>query len=249
MTRMPMTATEQAIAHLDAATWAAANTRMATKMLAEFSHELLIAPSKEADDEHVYTLSLEQGVQYRFAARVLELEHWHIEPGTLEKTVDGVPAALDAVTLVTELRDVLGIGPAALPIYLEEITATLYSMAYKIAHGGPRAADFVDGDFQRIEAAMTEGHPAFVANSGRIGFDSIDYRSYTPEAAAPIRLVWIAAHTSRAEFACSADRSYAEHMAAELDAATHAAFTAPRAARVSIMRPRRGPTSRQTDEL
>lgn len=226
MTRMPMTATEQAIAHLDAATWAAANTRMVTKMLAEFSHELLIAPSKEADDEHVYTLSLEQGVQYRFAARVLELEHWHIEPGTLEKTVDGVPAALDAVTLVTELRDVLGIGPAALPIYLEEITATLYSMAYKIAHGGPRAADFVDGDFQRIEAAMTEGHPAFVANSGRIGFDSIDYRSYTPEAAAPIRLVWIAAHTSRAEFACSADRSYAEHMAAELDAATHAAFTA-----------------------
>ncbi|MES1946967.1 siderophore biosynthesis protein [Salinisphaera sp. C84B14] len=226
MTRMPMTATEQAIAHLDADTWAAANTRMVTKMLSEFSHELLITPARASADADVYTLSLQHGVQYRFTARLLELEHWHIEPGTLEKTVDGVPVAVDAVTLITELRDVLGIGPAALPIYLEEITATLYSIAYKIAHGGPAAADFVDGDFQRIEAAMTEGHPAFCANSGRIGFDSVDYRAYTPEAAAPIRLVWVAVHRSRAEFACSADRSYAEHMAAELDAATHDAFTA-----------------------
>jgi siderophore synthetase component len=224
MTRMPISATEQAVAHLDARTWAAANTRMVTKMISEFSHELLITPVKDGGDDNVYTLSLDHGVRYRFAARVLELEHWHIEAGTLERTVGGAPAPLDAVTLITELREVLGIGPAELPIYLEEITATLYSMAYKLAHGGPAAANFVDGDFQQIEAAMMEGHPAFVANSGRIGFDSVDYRAYTPEAAAPIRLVWVAAHIDRAEFACSADRSYGEHITAELDGANHEAF-------------------------
>ena len=225
MTRMPITATEQAVAHLDPATWAAANARMVTKMISEFSHELLITPVAEDEDNGMYTLTPDDSaVHYRFRARVLALEHWHIEPGTLEKTVDGASAPLDAVTLITELKDVLGIGPGALPIYLEEITATLYSIAYKIAHGGPDAADFVDGDFQQIEAAMTEGHPAFVANSGRIGFDSVDYRAYTPEAAAPIRLVWIAAHVSRADFACTADRSYASHMADELEAANREAF-------------------------
>lgn len=225
MTRMPITATEQAVAHLDFETWAAANARMVTKMISEFSHELLIKPVAEDEDNGVYTLTPDDSaVRYRFRARVLELEHWHIEPGTLEKTINGEPAPLDAVTLITELKDVLGIGAGALPIYLEEITATLYSIAYKIAHGGPAAADFVDGDFQQIEAAMTEGHPAFVANSGRIGFDSVDYRAYTPEAAAPIRLVWVAAHVSRADFACTADRSYASHMADELEAANREAF-------------------------
>ena len=30
---------------------------------------------------------------------------------------------------------------------------------------------------------MTEGHPCFVANSGRLGFDAADYLRYAPEAA------------------------------------------------------------------
>ena len=75
MTRMPISATEQAVAHLDARTWAAANTRMVTKMISEFSHELLITPIKEAGADNVFMLSLDHGVRYRFAARVLELEH------------------------------------------------------------------------------------------------------------------------------------------------------------------------------
>ncbi|WP_123589374.1 IucA/IucC family protein [Salinisphaera orenii] len=229
MSRMPIVATEQAIAHLDAGTWARANARLVVKMLAEFSHELLIAPVPETEphaaDSAVYTLTTHDArVRYRFRATVRALEHWHIEPATLEKTVDGAPAPLDAVELVLELRAQLGIGDAALPTYLEEITATLYSLAWKLAAGGLRARDVVDADFQQIEAAMTEGHPAFIANSGRVGFDSIDYRAYTPEAAAPIRLVWVAAHVSRAQFTCSADRSYAEHLAGELDAADRTAF-------------------------
>ena len=41
---------------------------------------------------------------------------------------------------------------------------------------------------------MIEGHPSFVANNGRLGFDAEDYHAYAPEAAAPIRVMWLAVH-------------------------------------------------------
>ena len=47
---------------------------------------------------------------------------------------------------------------------------------------------------------MAEGHPSFVANSGRVGFDASDYRAYAPEARAPIQLVWLAAHRRHTEW-------------------------------------------------
>ena len=45
---------------------------------------------------------------------------------------------------------------------------------------------------------MTEGHPAFVANNGRIGFGADDYAAYAPEAGADVRLLWLA-RTPRSE--------------------------------------------------
>ena len=45
-----------------------------------------------------------------------------------------------------------------------------------------------EADFQTIEARMTEGHPCFVANSGRLGFGVAEYLRYAPEAAEPVRL-------------------------------------------------------------
>ena len=47
---------------------------------------------------------------------------------------------------------------------------------------------------------MTEGHPCFVANNGRLGFGVHEYLSYAPETASPVRLVWLAAHRDRATF-------------------------------------------------
>ena len=41
---------------------------------------------------------------------------------------------------------------------------------------------------------MTEGHPCFVANNGRLGFGIADYRAFAPEAGAPVQLDWIAVH-------------------------------------------------------
>ena len=44
---------------------------------------------------------------------------------------------------------------------------------------------------------MTEGHPVFIANNGRIGFDMQDYRQFAPESAMPMQLVWLGVRKSK----------------------------------------------------
>ena len=73
---------------------------------------------------------------------------------------------------------------------------------------------------------MTEGHPCFVANNGRLGFGISDYRAFAPEAGAPVQLEWIAVHRSKAVFTSSAGLDYAAHLEAELGAAALAYFDA-----------------------
>jgi siderophore synthetase component len=118
------------------------------------------------------------------------------------RTVDGEPRPLDAQQLVIELRPLLGVPDALLGTYLEEIAATLAASAWKVAHPeGRRVAELVTADLATVEAAMTEGHPGFVANSGRIGFGVSDHRAYAPEAAGDVRLVWLAAHRDHTHLA------------------------------------------------
>src|SRR5262249_34030922 len=153
-----------------------------------------------------------------FRARVLPLDHWDIELGSLEKARAERPAPLDALELVIELAQQVGIDAQMLPVYLEEISSTLYAAAYRHAHHRLTAADLVHADFQDIEAAMAEGHPGFVANSGRVGFDVHDHRAYAPETAAPVRLLWLAAQRRRAEFNAVDDLSHGQLMRQELGA-------------------------------
>lgn len=67
---------------------------------------------------------------------------------------------------------------------------------------------------------MTEGHPCFVANNGRLGFGVHDYRAYAPETASPVRLVWLAAHRSRAAFTAGVGIAYESFVRDELGAET-----------------------------
>ena len=48
---------------------------------------------------------------------------------------------------------------------------------------------------------MIAGHPIFVANHGRLGFAAQDYLDYAPEAAEPLKMVWLAALRERSDFA------------------------------------------------
>ncbi|WP_442929574.1 IucA/IucC family protein [Micromonospora sp. WMMC250] len=217
------------VGHLTPERWARANRLLVRKALAEFTHERLLTPEPVpgSDDRQWYEVSSDDGtVTYRFAARVLALEHWQIDADSITRHRDGTSTPPDAVDLVIELRDTLGLSARVLPVYLEEITSTLAGTAYKLAQAAPSAAELAEADFQTIETSMTEGHPCFVANNGRLGFGVDEYHSYAPEVAAPIRLEWLAAHRDHSTFSSAADLDYDRLVEGELDAETRARFAA-----------------------
>jgi siderophore synthetase component len=172
---------------------------------------------------------------YRFRARRLALDHWHIDAATVTRWRDGAEVPLDALAFVTDFRTSLGLSDEVLPVYLEEITSTLSSLALKSRNADRRdlSADALTrAPFQTVEAAMTEGHPCFVANSGRLGFGARDLLRYSPEAAAPVRLLWLAAHRDHAAFTAGAGLPGQDALLdGELDPATRDRFTAALRAR------------------
>lgn len=219
------TAPQAAAAHLTPEHWRRANRLLVRKALAEFAHERMIAPERVSDGNYVVR-SDDGQVEYRFRARLLTLEHWQVEAGSISRRSDGAELELDALELVLELRRALGLDEEVLPSYLEEVSSTLSSTAFKLADGGPGAVELAQADFQSIESGMTEGHPCFVANNGRIGFDAQEYRCYAPEAGAPVRLVWLAVHRDVATFSSDSGTDYQRFIESELDRSTSDRFAA-----------------------
>ncbi|MFY1584695.1 IucA/IucC family protein [Micromonospora sp. WMMD734] len=213
------------VAHLTPATWAQANRLLVAKALAEFAHERLIEPAATGDDR--WAVRTDDGtVEYRFTARRFTLDHWQIDPESITRRRGDEDLPLDAVDLCLELRGALGLSDQVLPVYLEEITSTLAGTAFKLTRPAVDADELARADFQAIETGMTEGHPCFVANNGRIGFGIGEYHAYAPEAGRPVRLVWVAAHRDHATFSSAADLDYATLLHTELGPDTLARFTA-----------------------
>ncbi|TGW06758.1 IucA/IucC family siderophore biosynthesis protein, partial [Mesorhizobium sp. M2D.F.Ca.ET.145.01.1.1] len=194
---------ERVTQHLKPHLWAKANRLPIRKAISEFAHELLIAPRlqrMEGDWEKYVLESETPGLEYWFQARRLLLDHWQVDAGSLEKRIEGRPAPLDALDFVIEFSRHLGIKEEMMPVYLQEISSTLYGSAYKQAKTEISAAELAFADYQIVEAGMTEGHPTFIANNGRIGFDALDYSRYAPEVGSSIRLIWLAVHKEMATF-------------------------------------------------
>lgn len=208
-----------------------AERHLVAKAIAEFTHERLIAPTQEGD-----AWRLDAGDStYRFRARQHLLEHWSMDEASLTRTRGGAPVPLSAQDLVLELRDVLGIPDELLGTYLEEIASTLASAAAKHRRGGPSAAQSARGrsdggvagvtaSFQDVESAMTEGHPAFVAANGRIGFGLDEYRAFAPESGGRFRYRWLAARREHTHLALAADRTEQAHWESELSETVVAGF-------------------------
>ena len=96
-------------------------------------------------------------------------------------TKNGDKNAVNALVFITEFQQKLGILPAFIGTYLEEISSTLSSLAYKFTNQKYTSKALVDKDFQDVEHAMIEGHPCFIANNGRIGFSANEYIKYAPK--------------------------------------------------------------------
>ncbi|GGY17625.1 IucA/IucC family protein [Streptomyces djakartensis] len=208
-----------AVAHLSPHRWARANRLLIRKALAEFAHERLITPEATGDGEYVVR-SDDGQTRYTFRATRRALDHWQVDAESITRHRDGAEQPLAALDFFIELRKSLGLSDAILPVYLEEISSTLSGTCYKLTKPQLTAAELARGDFQTIETGMTEGHPCFVANNGRLGFGIHEYLSYAPETASPIRLVWLAAHRSRAAFTAGVGIEYESFLREELGAET-----------------------------
>ncbi|MFF9620058.1 IucA/IucC family protein [Streptomyces griseosporeus] len=208
-----------AVAHLTPELWDRANRQLIRKAVAEFAHERLVTP--EPDGADGYVVRSDDGLtRYRFTAVRRALDHWQIDPESISRHRDGAELPLAALDFFIELKGSLGLSDEILPVYLEEISSTLSGTCYKLTKPRVPAAELARGGFQAIETGMTEGHPCFVANNGRLGFGVHEYLSYAPETASPVRLVWLAAHRSRAAFTAGAGIEYESFVRQELGEAT-----------------------------
>ncbi|MFI8216160.1 IucA/IucC family protein [Streptomyces sp. NPDC085932] len=214
-----------AVAHLSPHRWARANRLLIRKALAEFAHERLITPEATADG--TYVVRSDDGLtRYTFAATVRALDHWQVDAESITRHRDGAELPLAALDFFIELRKSLGLSDSILPVYLEEISSTLSGTCYKLTKPQTTAAELARADFQTVETSMTEGHPCFVANNGRLGFGIHEYLAYAPETASPVRLVWLAAHRSRAAFTAGVGIEYESFLREELGAETVERFHA-----------------------
>ncbi|GED86877.1 IucA/IucC family siderophore biosynthesis protein [Streptomyces sp. 6-11-2] len=213
-----------AVSHLSPERWESANRLLIRKALAEFTHERLLAPRPDGDHWAVHT---DDGLtRYRFTAVRHALDHWQVDPDSITRHRDGTELPLAALDFFIEFKASLGLSDEILPIYLEEISSTLASTCYKLAKPRVTSAELAKGSFQEIESGMTEGHPCFVANNGRLGFGGHEYLAYAPETASPVRLVWLAAHRSRAAFTAGVGIEYEAFLREELGAETVERFHA-----------------------
>lgn len=198
--------------HLTPATMSRAQRHLVAKAIAEFAHERLLAPRATSTGWRV-----ELGAStYDFSGRRHALEHWVIDAESIVRRVGGELAALDVQALVVDGADALGIPDQLLPTYLEELASTLASSAWKLTHHRLSAQDLLGADYQQIEAAMTEGHPGFVANNGRIGFGLDDFAAFAPETGADVHLWWLGVRRSEAQLALSGGLTERDHYVAEL---------------------------------
>ena len=220
------------VTHLSPETWRKVNRLLARKAIAEYAHEQVFSPQPVGGTTrpgwHRYELAADTpGCVYRFEARRMALRHWWIEPSSIQRVIeDQAQENLDALVLITDFKRTLGIPADKLPIYLDEISSTLFGAAYKHTQPYLSSAELADADYQSIEAGMIEGHPGFVANNGRLGFDAGDYHAYAPETGARFSIVWLAVHKDNAHFAAIPGLDHDRLLAAELGEPQLAAWRA-----------------------
>ncbi|RVU91727.1 GNAT family N-acetyltransferase [Flavobacterium columnare] len=201
---------EIATSHINEDTWGLANKLLVKKAISEFSHESIFTPTlirKENEEDIYQIISDNSEVSYSFKAKKLALNHWLINENSIIKNYNP-EEKIDAVLFFNEYKNTIGISDELFPSYIEEIISTLQSSMFKLKKDNLNSHQLVYADFQTIEQSMNEGHPGFVANNGRIGFNSTDYKTYTPETGNPFQLVWLAGKKDRTVYAGTQELDY-----------------------------------------
>ncbi|NHU84242.1 siderophore biosynthesis protein [Kocuria sp. JC486] len=192
---------------------------MLAKMFAEFTHERILRPRPFRDG---WVIDDDGGhPRWSFRATVHPLEHWRVDPASIRRLMeDGAEQdsdrALDPQQAVLDLRETLGLTDRVLPLYLEDLSATLLSAVRRRAHAAPTSADLARSPLEEVERHLDAGHPGFVASSGRVGMGAVQQETWAPEAEQPTSILWLAARRSLCTVAVSADMDEETHLGLHL---------------------------------
>lgn len=178
------------------------------KLFSEFSHERLLSPHPDGDG---WSVTADDGeVRWWFRATRHPLNHWAVDPASIQR-VPHIPT-VDPQQAILDLRTTLGIADAVLPLYLEDLSATMLTMARRRADRAPSSWELAHSPLAEVERYLDRGHPGFVASSGRVGLGANEQEVWSPEAAHPARLVWLAARKSLCTVALSHDMTEHDHL-------------------------------------
>ena len=238
---------------LDRETARALQRDVLAKMFSEFSHERMLTPEPCGDG---WTVADASGApRWYFEASRHPLEHWEVDPDSVRRIGPGhgpdgrtrerggaavpgpgvvVPAggreadgtAPDAQQAVLDLQEVLGLSDEMLPLYLEDLSATMFSMARRRAAPAPTAAQLAHSELPEVERFLDRGHPGFVASSGRVGLGAAEAEAWAPEAAEPTALTWLAARQSLCTVSLGVELDHEEHVRRHLTAGERERFRA-----------------------
>ncbi|RKQ36557.1 IucA/IucC family protein [Kocuria tytonis] len=194
------------------------------KMFSEFSHERLLTPEPSGAG---WTVADAHGQPcWYFEATRHPLEHWEVAPDSVRRIVPGGSGEPDAQQAVLDLRDALGLSDEMLPLYLEDLSATMFSMAQRRAAPAPTAEELAHSGLPEVERFLDRGHPGFVASSGRVGMGAAEQTVWAPEAAEPTPLTWLAARRQLCTVSLGAELTDEEHVRRHLTDAERERFRA-----------------------
>ncbi|HEY8371317.1 MAG TPA: IucA/IucC family protein [Pseudonocardiaceae bacterium] len=216
------------VAHTDAQLWRRASRALLAKAIGELSFEGMLDPTPDGGSGEEYVLRLPTA-RYAFRARRTAFGGWLVDPDSLRRTATGIlgddvaQPAEDVQQFLVDAAPTIGVAPATLAGYLNEVTATLTADVAALRTARP-ATELVDLDHAELEGHLT-GHPWLVANKGRVGFSATDLAAYAPESRRRLRLPWLAVHRGLAEFRGTPELSEQEVLQHELDPDVVEAFT------------------------
>lgn len=208
---VPATDETPILKKVDKKCWTLANRMYIRKSIAELMHEKLLNPKEVSRQNGVCSFILNTdtpGVKYRFNAESRVLDYWFVHIDSISKEINGIEVpADDAASFYLDFQKQLGVDSFTLAHFIEETYKTLHADCYILSKRKKSAEELAEADFQSIEHSQ-DGHPWYVFNKGRIGFNINDYHQYAPEADQLVQLSWLAVHKTIATFSGSAGLQY-----------------------------------------
>ncbi len=195
-----------------------ASTRLLEKIISEFSYEGIFSPIQNDIDNETYILKVDSLLYYKFKATQRIYGNLAVHKNSVIRYYKGVQnIADDAIRLVIDTWPITNIDSVTTAHFIKELNNTIYADVAILMKKQVAARDIYKLPYAQVEGLMT-GHPWFVINKGRVGFNASDHSNYAPEMQNTVHLVWIAINKEFVNFSCVSTSSYSELLNTEINA-------------------------------